>query len=213
MVGWVAKEWACEPRKWALLALVVALWPATQVFAPFGSASTPGAARDLAYEVAFVASGIGVACALDALEMLPSCAYAIGLRPSWQSEWAALLAGGSAVQLAALTFPLASMQSEMHIDFSFTAHLLVASAAFAAVGLVLLRVRMPAGMRPWSLLAVAWILPVLAPPAFVPAFLRTGSRTSLDDSSNHMLMISQIVSISALLLGVHLTDAHRRLRP
>lgn len=214
LTRWIALKWAREPWKWALLVLVMALWPAIQAFAPFGASPTEAAGHDLIYEVAFVAGSLGAACALDALEVLPSCSYALGLHPGWWTEWIAMLAAGTLVQVATLAIPLAAAgEWDVRFDFALAAHVLVSAGLFASFALLLLRVRIPVGLRAPAFLVLTWIMPAIVPTSYGPRLFATDQRPTLEDFSARTLVAGRIASIFALLLGAHLLDARRRQRP
>jgi hypothetical protein len=210
LVRWVALRWACEPWKWAAFLCLVSLWPALHAFAPFGEdPDLRGTAPGL-YEIAFVAAGVGAACALDALEVQPAMAAKLGLRAGWSAEWTALAAGAAAVQAAALAVPvLAHRTAPTGLDLALCANVCLNSAWLAAVGVALLRVPMPSGARPVALLVATWIVPALVPSPEWSSVLGAGFVSHLGDSASRSLAANRIASISALLLGVHLMDARR----
>jgi len=210
---WLLGEALRNPWSWALGLALVALWPAIQVLAPFGTETTSVAARELVYEVAFVAGGIGVAWTLRGLEILPSCSYALGIRPGWVPEACVLAASGIATSMLALAVPLAaSWPHEAWLGLEAVVRIALSSAALAAIALVLLRIPSLAGSQALALIVVIWIVPAILRSSFVSAFLGRGPSWRADVAVSGSALASRITSISALLLAVHLLDAHRRER-
>jgi hypothetical protein len=212
LVRWVASRWIRQPWKWAIVSSLIALWPALQALTPFGVAS--GTARlGALYEIAFVAAVAGSACALDALDVLPSCARALGIASSWSAEWFAVALASLAVQASALALPIAASELATTELNELVACACLHAAWLGGVAVVALRVRMPNGMRPIVFLIATWVLPALAPNA---AWSRTLGATI--EPPNHEVafatfIATRVATVSALLLGVHLVDAHRARRP
>jgi hypothetical protein len=218
MKAWMLSRWLCgealrNPWTWALGLALVGLWPAIQVLTPFGAETSSVAARELVYEVAFVAGGVGVAWALRGLEILPSCSYALGIRPGWVSEGCVLAASGIATSMLALAVPLAaSWPLGARLGVEAAARIALSSAALAAIALVVLRIPSLAGAQGLALIVVIWIVPAILRASFVSDFLGRGPSWRADVAVSGSALASRITSISALLLAVHLLDAHRRER-
>jgi hypothetical protein len=210
LARWVATRWAREPLKWAICAALAGFWSAIHLLAPFGESPLQWHVHALNYELAYMAAGIGTACALDSLEVLPACAQALGLRPRWVWEWGALLAGGLAAQVVVLAIPLALMLGrDASLDIGLVLDMTACSAYLAALGLVLLRIHMPRGSRAWVLIALTCVLPLLSQPLNTTTLLGTATSPTVGPGSAAMRLASEIALISALLLGVHLMDARR----
>jgi hypothetical protein len=213
LLRWLFAKGARDPWAWAIVTILAALWPALQVFAPFGVDEASAEGRTLIYEVAFVGAGAGVAWSLSAFEFLPSCAYALGIRPGWRAEWIVMLSAGVIGTLISLAIPLAAGWSRA---LSFAAQVaprtLLSAASFASVGVLVLRVRWLAGSQALALLAVTWMLPAILPSSFISDTLGRSERWTSDVTPSASAFAGRIASICALLLCAHLVDARRRLR-
>ena len=199
-----------NPWTWALWIALASFWPAVQAMAPLGTDPGSAAARGTLYELAFMASGLGVAATLGFLELLPRCSYALGLRPGWPSEGVLLALGGIATSIAALALPVTIESAhDASLVPAIAMRVLLTAAALASIGLVVLRVPWLAGSQAAAMLVIAWIVPALLGSSFAADFLGRGPRWTSDLSIDPAALASRIVSICALLLSVHLVDAHR----
>jgi hypothetical protein len=211
LVRWVASGWFRQPWKWAAILVLIALWPALQVFTPFGVTSG-GAQVGLPYELAFVAAIVGSACALDALDVLPACARTLGISTSWPAEWIAVVLATVAVQTVVLALPIAAAGLSRTDLLDVASRAGLHAAWLSGIAVALLRIRMPHGSRPIVFLLATWVLPALAPSAVWSSALGASPDSPSHDVALRTIAASRVAAVSALLLAVHLVDAHRARR-
>jgi hypothetical protein len=113
-----------------------------------------------------------------------------------------------------LVIPLAATgESDLAFESEVATRVLLSAAFLASLGLILLRVRIPVGLRAPALIVLTWIMPAIVPTSHASRLFDADPRPTIEDLSAHTLVAGRIASIFALLLGAHLLDARRRQRP
>jgi hypothetical protein len=156
---WILIRTLRSPLGWGLLCVSALAWPALQRFTPIGITTASEDGARLAYEVAFLAALVGALLGLRALESIQSVLQRAADFPRWRAELSALAVSSAGWALVACALPLFSGGMGEGRRPALLIGIGLASIHLAALGVLLLRARLPAGVRSLGLLLLAWWIP------------------------------------------------------
>ena len=200
----VLAGWARRPGPTIALAALVLLAPALSALSPFPLAS--GSKEALIYEFAFLDAHVFGALALAGTGSLRWLLGRATARERLVTELVLIAAATALATLVALGLqcslpPLAGA--------SWTGPAAAAALAIprlAVLGLLLLRFDLPAGVRPWILLGLAWFLPAMLGDRGLLALTAVSIPEASGLSRSSAPPSAEIASMLALLLAAWLLE-------
>jgi len=158
---WILMHTLRNPLGWGLLCVNALAWPALRHFTPIGITTASEDGASLVYEVAFLAALVGALLGLGALEAIRSVLQRAAAGPRLRAQFVALAVSSSGWALVACAFPLLAGGMGEGRRFRLLVGISLACLHLAALGVLLLRARVPAGVRSLGLLLLAWWVPTL----------------------------------------------------
>lgn len=158
---WILARSLRSPLAWVLLCLCAFAWPLLQRLTPIGITTASADASALAYEVAFLAALLGAVLGLRSLEGIESVLRRAASGQRWRAELTAVFVSAACWSLVACAWPLRFGGLGEGQRLALLVGLVLAAAQLAALTALLLRARVPLGVRSLGLLVLAWWIPSL----------------------------------------------------
>ena len=158
---WILIRTLRSPLGWGLLCVSALAWPALRHFTPIGITTASDDGARLVYEVAFLAALAGSLLGLRALEAIQTVLQRAAAGPRLRAQFVALAVSAAGWALVSCAFPLIAGGMGEGQRSGLLIGIALASLHLAALGVLLLRARLPAGVRSLGLLLLAWWIPTL----------------------------------------------------
>lgn len=205
ILRWLVRRALSSPFAWIVTLGLIFLPLALRALGPLGWDGHGTGEHGFFYDLAFVSALLGAGFGVHAADDLRRAAPRLGSLRRWSLE--------ALVLVACIVFPLLLAALPTLTRSVDPMRLAVISMWMIALGLVLLRVPFPSGIRPIAVALLAWIVPALVPEKGaaargVLALIDVGRFSALETTGP--LAVAAPASILALLLTAIGLDLCRR---
>ena len=196
-IRWILFRLLTQPIVWVWITITAFLWPAVTGFAPVHDSTGDALETSALYEVAFLSLLLGAALTVNVIGRFEELFRRSPTLRRVSVQGVALATGSTVFGVAGVALPLVGFVLEGHVapfsGLALGATLVVGH--LAAMGVLLLQVRMPGGIRPLLLPLLVWLMPALTGDTSNPAaWFARGF-----DASRHLACVNAHPSPTAFL--------------